>query len=57
MCTLLVCDAPLAQRLEQAAAATTQHYVAARATLRPDAGCISQTIGIGSYSSSRTTSY
>lgn len=42
-----VCDTPLAQRLEQAEATTSQQYVAARATLRPDAGAATQAIGDG----------
>lgn len=47
MHTQLFYDAVLAQRLEQAEAATTRQYVATRAALRPEAGCISQTIGDG----------
>lgn len=43
----LFCDSALARRLEQAEATTTQEYVAARAGLRPDAGCRSQVIGDG----------
>lgn len=43
----MFCDATLAQRLEYAEASTTQHYVAARAWLRPEAGCSSASIGDG----------
>ncbi len=44
---VLFCDAALAQRLESAEASSTQQYVAARARLRPEAGCRSAAIGDG----------
>lgn len=44
---LFITDPGLAQRLEQAEAATTAHYVAARARLRPAAGCTTAALGDG----------
>lgn len=44
---LFTTDPGLAQRLEQAEAATTSHYVAARARLRPAAGCTTAALGDG----------